>query len=123
MHRYPWLHEELINKAGVTKDFKPEWNWHRYFIGGKMYAAVCVDDKSGEETLLTLKLEPLEGDFLRKQYEDIIPGYYMNKTHWNSVRLCGNVPDEVIRHMIAESYRLIAASLPKKTQKELNLEV
>lgn len=123
MHNYPWIHEELLNKAGVVKDFKMEWNWHRYLIGGKMYAAVCVDDKSGEEVLLTLKLEPLEGELLRKQYEDIIPGYYMNKTHWNSVKLNGDVPDEVIRHMMAESYRLIAGSLPKKVQKELELEV
>ncbi len=123
MHNYPWIHDELLNKPGVERDFKSEWNWHRYLIGGKMYAAVCVDDTTGEETLLTLKLEPLEGELLRKQYEDIIPGYYMNKTHWNSVRLSGNVPDDVVRHMIVESYRLIAKSLPKKIQKELNLEV
>lgn len=122
MHNYPWIHEELSAKTGVTKDFKVEWNWHLWLIGGKMYAAVCVDDQSGEEVLLTLKLDPLEGDLLRQQYEDIIPGYYMNKTHWNSIKLSGSVPDEVIRHMMAESYRLVAKSLTKKIRDELGIE-
>ncbi len=120
MHNYPWIHEELSRLPGVRRDFKFEWNWHRYLLGDKMFAAVCVDD-AGEEILLTLKLEPLEGDLLRQQYEDIIPGYYMNKTHWNSVKLQGSVPDEVLRHMIGESHRLVAKSLLKKLQKELGL--
>ena len=50
----------------------------------KMFAALCFDDNN-KESLITLKLEPVEGDFLRQQYKDIIPGYYMNKVHWNSV--------------------------------------
>ena len=103
------------------KDFKFEWNWHRWLIGGKMFAALCLDD-SGKEVYLTLKLEPLEGDLLRQQYKDIIPGYYMNKVHWNSVRMDGSVPHEVIRHMMAESYRLVAKSLTKKTRNQLGIE-
>ena len=45
----------------------------------------------------------------------------MNKVHWNSIKLDGTVPDDLIRHMMEESYRLIVKSLPKKVQKELNL--
>lgn len=122
MHNYPWIHDKLSAFPATDRDFKAEWNWLRYLVGGKMFAAVCIDDKSGEEVLLTLKLEPLEGDLLRQQYEDIIPGYYMNKVHWNSVKLNGSVPDEVIQHMMAESYRLVASSLTKKTRKELGIE-
>ncbi len=122
MHHYPWIHEELSAFPASIQDYKPEWNWIRYLIGGKMFAAVCVDDKSAEEVILTLKLEPLEGDLLRQQYEDIIPGYYMNKIHWNSVKLTGSVPDDVVRHMMAESYRLVASSLTKKMRKELGIE-
>ena len=123
MNNYPWIYEELSAKTAARRDFKMEWNWHRWLIGGKMFAAVCVDDKSGEDVLLTLKLEPLEGELLRRQYEDIIPGYYMNKEHWNSVKLDGSVPDEVLRHMMAESYRLVAKSLTKKARTELGIEV
>ena len=37
--RYSWLDDYLMDKPAVTKDFKIEWNWIRYFIGGKMFAA------------------------------------------------------------------------------------
>jgi len=123
MHNYPWIHDELSAFPGSVRDYKAEWNWIRYLIGGKMFAAVCIDDKSGEEVLLSLKLEPLEGDLLRQQYEDIIPGYYMNKTHWNSVKLTGSVPGDIVRHMMAESYRLVSSSLTKKVRKDLGIEV
>ena len=39
--QYPWIDEYLLSLRGVTKDFQPEWNWVRYHIGGKMFAAVC----------------------------------------------------------------------------------
>ncbi len=69
---------------------------HLIQIGGKMFAAICLDD-SDKPYYITLKLEPLEGDFWRKQYEDIIPGYYMNKQHWNSVKADGEVPDDIFK--------------------------
>lgn len=116
-----WIYEALSAFPASVKDFKFEWNWHRWLIGGKMFAAICLSD-SGEEIYLTLKLEPLEGDLLRQQYADIIPGYYMNKVHWNSVKLDGDVPADVIRHMMEESYRLVAKSLTKKARIELGIE-
>lgn len=84
--KYSWIDTELLQKPGVTKDLQAEWNWIRYHIGGKMFAAVCLDDATGKPVYITCKLDPAEGDFLRRQYEDIIPGYYMNKVHWNSVK-------------------------------------
>lgn len=44
--RYSWLDDYLMDKPAVTKDFKIEWNWIRYFIGGKMFAAVLLDKES-----------------------------------------------------------------------------
>ncbi|MCD8346347.1 MAG: MmcQ/YjbR family DNA-binding protein, partial [Lachnospiraceae bacterium] len=93
--RYLWLDDFLMNKPFVTKDIQKDWNWIRYQIGGKMFAAVCLERGTNKPYYITLKLEPSEGDFLRQQYEDIIPGYYMNKTHWNSVKPDGNVPDDL----------------------------
>lgn len=108
----------LLAKPGVTKDFKPEWNWIRYHIGGKMFVSVCLDE-SGREVYITLKLEPLRGEFFREQYADVIPGYYMNKTHWNSINPNGAVPDELLRDMLDESYALVLAGLTKKRQREI----
>ena len=42
---YPWIDDYLLQKPGVTKDLQPDWNWIRYQIGGKLFAAVCLDDQ------------------------------------------------------------------------------
>lgn len=116
--KYNWIDEYLLSKAGVTKDLKTEWNWIRYQIAGKLFAAVCLDDKNNPY-YITLKLDPAEGEFLRNQYDDIIPGYYMNKIHWNSVKADGKVPDEVLKDMLDKSYNLILSGFSKKKQKEI----
>ncbi len=116
--RYPWLYEYLQEYSGSEKDFKVEWQWIRYMVGGKMYAAVCKDD-TGNDFILNLKAEPSDGAFLRSQYPDITPGYYCNKVHWNSVNLYGEVPDDILKDMIDKSYQLIFEKLTKKKQKEI----
>ena len=116
--RYTWIDEYLTGKPGVTRDVQMEWNWVRYMIGGKMFAAVCRDD-GNVPVYITLKLEPLEGEFLRGQYEDIIPGYYMNKTHWNSVRADGNVPDDLVRGMLDKAYSIVLGGMSRKRQREI----
>ena len=113
--KYGWIDEFLLAKNGVTKDLKKEWNWIRYQIGGKMFAAICLDDKD-IPYYITLKLEPSEGEFLRQQYEDIVPGYYMDKRHWNSVKPDGNVPDDLLKDMLDKSYQLVLAGFSKKKQ-------
>ncbi len=116
--RYMWIDEYLLNKVGVTKDLQEDWNWIRYKIGEKMFAAICLDEKD-EPYYITLKLEPAEGDFLRQQYEDIVPGYYMNKTHWNSVKPDGKVPDELLKDLLDKSYRLVLSGFSKQQQREI----
>ena len=83
-----------------------------------MFTAVCLAENN-EPYYITLKLEPEEGEFLRVQYEDIIPGYYMNKMHWNSVKPDGQVPDELLKDLLEKSYRLVLGGLSKKKQREL----
>ena len=116
--KYEWIDEYLLQKKGVTKDIQEEWNWIRYNIGGKMFAAICRDDDN-IPVYITLKLDPLEGNYLRNQYEDIIPGYYMNKTHWNSVKADGEVPDDVLKDLLDKAYTIVLESLTKKKQKEI----
>ena len=55
---------------------------------------------------VNMKCEPLRADALRQTYAGVIPGYHMNKEHWNSVFLEEDVPEEVICHMIDVSYEL-----------------
>lgn len=116
--RYTWIDAYLLGKPGVTKDHKKEWNWIRYQIGGRLFAAVCLDEND-KPYYITLKLDPEEGDFLRKQYEDIVPGYYMNKEHWNSVKPDGEVPDDLLKDLLDKSYQLVLGGLSKKKQQEI----
>lgn len=115
--KYQWIDEYCLSKKGTKKDFKVEWNATRYFIGDKMFAMQGGD--KNKKAIITLKCEPLFGQALREQYQDIVAGYYMNKEHWNSVYLDGNVPDEILKEMIDMSYQLVLNSLSKKVQKEI----
>ena len=116
--RYTWMDEYLLAKKGVTKDLQADWNWIRYQIGGKMFAALCLNDEN-TPVYITLKLRPEEGEFWRGQYEDVIPGYYMNKTHWNSINPDGQVPDDILRDMLDKSYTLVLGGLSKKMLREI----
>lgn len=116
--RYHWIDEYLLEKRGVTKDLQKEWNWIRYHIGGKMFAAICLGEND-VPYYINVKLEPMEGEFLRKQYEDIIPGYYSNKVHWNSIKPDGEVPDDLVKEMLDKSYQLVLKGFSKKRQREI----
>jgi len=114
---YEWLDKFCLAQPGVTKDYQPDWAATRYHVGGKMFA-MRGGDKDGKP-IFTLKLDPLRGDLLRQQYAHIVPGYYMNKMHWNSLYLEGDVPDDVVEGMIREAYQLVLRSLSKKVQLEI----
>lgn len=114
--KYDWLASYLLSKKGVVKEYHDIFGVDRYLVAGKMFA-MWGGDKTGRP-IITLKLDPFNGEVLRERFPGaIIPGYYMNKIHWNSAYLEGGVPDEVLRSMADESYRIIFAELPKKTQK------
>ena len=114
---YPWLDEYCMSKQGVTKEYKEEWQATRYMVGGKMFALQGNDNT--KRPIITLKLIPTDGDFLRNRFEDIVAGYYMNKDHWNSVYLDSSVPDDIVQDMIDRSHTIVFTSLTKKAQKEI----
>ena len=116
--KYPWISEYLLAKKGVHKDYKAEWNWDRYLIADKMFAAVCYGEDQ-QPVYITLKLDPMEGDFLRQQYEDIIPGYYMNKVHWNSIKADGAVPEDVVKILLDHAYAVLLSGFSKKKRAEI----
>lgn len=116
--RYSWIDEYLLAKRGVTKDLQESWNWIRYHVGGKMFAAICLNEED-KPYYINLKLEPLEGEFFREKYEDVIPGYYSNKVHWNSINPDGALPDELLKTMLDKSYALVLGGFSKKRQREI----
>lgn len=119
MMAYNWLDEYLLSKKGVVKDFKEEWGWERYMIEDKLFVALCYDEQVKDVVYITLKLEPEVGMTMRSQFPEIIPGYYMNKLHWNSIVPNGNVPDEILKSMVDQSYNLVLGSFSKKKQAQI----
>ena len=77
-----------------------------------MSAAGCLPLSvwtTGTGLNINLKLDPEEGAFLRGQYKDIIPGYYSDKVHWNSINADGEVPDDLLRDLLDKSWSLVMA--------------
>jgi predicted DNA-binding protein (MmcQ/YjbR family) len=79
-------------------------------VGGKMFALAALDEVP---TTANLKCDPDLVLELRDRYEQVRPGYHMNKKHWNTVEIDSGIPDSELRRMIDHSYELVAKSLPK----------
>lgn len=125
-NRYPNLEQILCAQPGATHDYKPEWGWDRYLVGGKMFAATCQPGPEHKgwdcREMVILKCDPLLAELLRSEHPDIRPGFYSNKRHWNSVLLDGDVPEEVLRDLCDRSYDLVFSKLTKKLQREIRGE-
>lgn len=123
MNRYVWPDEYLMGKTGVQKDYKLEWGWWRYQVGGKLFAATCQPGPEHKgydcRELVNLKCEPGLSELLRAEFPDIIPGFYSDKRHWISVYLDGQVPEDVLRDLCDRSYDLVFAKLTRKLQREI----
>ncbi|MDY7222531.1 MmcQ/YjbR family DNA-binding protein [Halalkalibacterium halodurans] len=105
-------------KLGATETYVEDWSAFNYKIGGKMLAIIGTDGK--KKPLISLKCDVGESEILRQQYEDIVPGYYLNKQHWNSIYYDNHrVPIELIEELIDHSYSLIWHSLPKKKRADI----
>ncbi|MFC0215865.1 MmcQ/YjbR family DNA-binding protein [Paenibacillus chartarius] len=89
------------------------------YVREKMFA--LFGTRGGVESV-NLKADPEEAWLQRETYPgSVLPGWHMNKRHWNTVLLDGTVPDEVVTAMLEESYRLVVAKLPKADREILGL--
>lgn len=75
-----------------------------YKVGGKMFALMSEDK---DPVNLSLKCDPLLADTLRETYETVLPGYHLNKKHWNTLILTGQLPWEEVQGLIRHSYDLV----------------
>lgn len=118
MKTYEWLDECFMKQPGTQKEYQPDWQVDKYMLKGKMYAMVGIQDTTGRP-MATMKLDPTYSDFLRREYADIIPGYYANKVHWSTVYLDGQVPKTLVQEMVSASHKALLATLSKKAQAEI----
>lgn len=68
---------------------------------------------------MNLKCDPDDAQALRAQHSAIIPGYHMNKQHWNTIVLDGNLPGDLVAELIDHSYDLVVRGLKKAEREKL----
>jgi predicted DNA-binding protein (MmcQ/YjbR family) len=110
------LRDHLLSFTGAeeTFPFNPETSVFK--VGDKMFAL----SRLGEESLrVSLKCEPRLAEALRDAHAAVIPGYHLNKRHWNTVILDGSLSDDAVKEMLEDSYDLVVSNLPKVERSEL----
>ena len=110
------LREYCLAKAGTTEGLPFGPTTLVFKVMGKMFALSSLDEPEGR---VNLKCDPERSVELREQYAGIIPGWHMNKVHWNTVYLEMDVQPDLIRELVDHSYATVVSKLPKKVRVEL----
>lgn len=97
------LREYCISKINVTESFPFGDDTLVFKTGGRIFALVNLEG----ELSINLKCSPVLAVELRERYSSVIPGYHMNKKHWNTVFIDGSVPDKEVFSWIDHSYELV----------------
>ncbi len=113
------LRDYCLSLKGVNEKMPFDDKVLVFTVKDKMF---CLTDIETYE-FVNLKCDPEEAIALREQYNEVTPGFHMNKKHWNSVKPSGNITEDLMKKWILDSYQLVVKGLPKKVQKELQNEV
>ena len=107
-----------IKKKGVTEEFPFDEHTLVFKVMGKMFALLPLERVPSQANL---KCEPERAISLRETHDgNILPGYHMNKVHWNTLHMESLNPN-LIKELIDHSYELVVAKLPKKIRLELDV--
>ena len=106
----------ILAMTGVTEQtpFGPEVLVYK--MGGKMFATLGMDD---EMARMNLKCDPNRAVELREEHEGILPGYHINKKHWNNLVLDDSLQGSLVVELIEHSYELVVAGLSRTVREEL----
>ena len=114
------LRQHLLSFHGSeeTFPFGPETSVFK--VAAKVFALSAL---SAESLRVSLKCEPELAVALRAAHPAVIPGYHLNKRHWNTVVIDGSLPEQMIKDMIEDSYDLVVSKLPASRRRELALRI
>lgn len=111
------LREYCLSKPGAeeTLPFGPDTLVFK--VSGKAFLLTGFDNKP---VRFNVKCDPEKAIELREQYDCVLPGYHMNKKHWNTIVADGSVPVKLLKEWIDHSYELVAGSLTSKEKEKLS---
>lgn len=101
------VEEYLLSMPNAKLDYPFGEGVAVYKTGDKMFALV---KEGGDPVQLSLKCDPQLAETLREKYESVMPGYHLNKKHWNTILLTGQLSWEEVQDLIRHSYNLVADS-------------
>jgi predicted DNA-binding protein (MmcQ/YjbR family) len=102
---YAEVEEYLLSMPNTKLDYPFGQDTAVYKVDDKMFALVA---EKKEPVQISLKCDPLLAETLREKYETVMPGYHLNKKHWNTVVLTGQLPWEEVKGLIRHSYDLVS---------------
>jgi len=109
------LRDYCLQKKGVTESFPFGEDTLVFKVGDKMFLLTSLSDPES----FNAKCEPDRAIELREQYDEVTPGYHMNKKHWNTVSVVGRLSNKQLREIIDDSYQLVFEGLTKKMKQEI----
>ncbi|MWA11042.1 MmcQ/YjbR family DNA-binding protein [Streptomyces sp. BA2] len=104
-----------FNDVAEEFPFGPEASVFK--VAGKMFALSSLD---ATPLSVNLKCDPDMAVQLRAAHPEIVPGWHMNKRHWNTVTVDAELPDAMVRELVEDSYDLVVAGLPKAVRLRLD---
>lgn len=99
------VEDYLLSMPNAKLDYPFGENTAVYKVKDKMFAIV---QQNKEPLQISLKCDPVLAIHLREKYESVMPGYHLNKKHWNTIVLSGQMNWEEIKDLIRHSYELVA---------------
>jgi len=110
------LRDLCLSHRGSEETFPFGFETSVFKVAGKMFALSALQS---DPLRVSLKCEPLLAQQLRTAHAAILPGYHLNKRHWNTVVLDGTVPAEMIVDMVEDSYDLVVSKLSRARRRAL----
>ena len=111
------IREYCLKKKSAKESFPFGESTLVFKVSGKIFLLMSMDSMPLQ---FNLKCNPEKAEELREEYQSIVPGYHMNKKHWNTIIVNGQLSAKLIREMIDESYELVVRSLPLAERKKLS---
>ena len=110
------LRELCLSFAGSAETFPFGSETSVFKVAGKMFA---LSQLARQPLRVSLKCEPALAEQLRANHAAVLPGYHLNKRHWNTVTLDGSLPEQMIKEMIEDSYDLVVSTLSESRRRAL----
>lgn len=110
------IRKYCIEKKSTTESFPFGEHTLVFKVCGKMFLLMNLDSHPLQ---FNVKCNPGKAEEFREIYSSVIPAFHMNKKHWNTIILNGQIQSKLIREMIDESYVLVIKSLPLKERKKI----